>query len=151
MCGGNTCRSPLAAALLRAAAAARGVAVEVASAGTDAFEGMPASPHAVAAARELGAEIGPHRARRLSREMVAAADLVLTMTRRQRQAVADLVPSAADRVLTLKEFAFGGAKQWGDVDDPFGRPLEAYRRLAADLRAAVEAALDRLAGEDGGG
>lgn len=141
----------MAAALLRAAAAARGVAVEVASAGTAAVEGMPASPHAAAAARELGAEIGAHRARRLSREMIAAADLVLTMTRGQRQAVADLLPSAADRVLTLKEFAFGDAKQWEDVADPFGRPLEAYRRLAADLRAAMEAALDRLTREDGGG
>lgn len=141
----------MAAALLRTAAGARGLAVEVVSAGTAAVEGVPATPHAVAATREFGAEIGAHRARRLTREMVAAADLVLTMTRGQRQAVADLVPSAADRVLTLKEFAFGEAKQWGDVADPFGRPLEEYRRLAADLRAAVEAALDRLTGEDGGG
>ncbi len=136
----------MAEALLRAAAAARGVAVEVASAGTAAAEGMPASPQAVTAMRELGTEIGGHRARRLTREMVAAADLVLTMTRGQRQYVADLLPAAADRILTLKEFAFGEAKQWEDVADPFGSSLDAYRRSAVDLRAAVEAALDRLAG-----
>ena len=48
VCTGNTCRSPMAEALLREALAARGIdSVTVASAGTGAWEGAPASEGAV--------------------------------------------------------------------------------------------------------
>lgn len=147
VCTGNTCRSPLAEALLRKRAAERGLPVEVSSAGTDAGAGNPATEEARTVAREAGATLDGHRARRLTAEMVDQADLVLTMTRQQRKLVSDLVPAAADKVLTIKEFAFRDAKEWQDVPDPIGQPLSAYRTCAAILSEAVDAVLERLAAE----
>ncbi len=151
VCTGNTCRSPLAAAFFRKKAAERGLPIEVSSAGTDAWTGQAATEEAVLVAREAGASLEGHRARRLTPEMVREADLVLTMTRGQRKQVTDLVPSAADKVLTIKEFAYRDAKEWEDVPDPIGQPLSAYRACSALLSEAVDAALDRMAAELQGG
>ena len=70
VCTGNTCRSPLAEALLRQALAARGVTgVEVSSAGTGAWEGAPASEGAYLVALEHGLDLSGHRARLLTSEV----------------------------------------------------------------------------------
>lgn len=151
VCTGNTCRSPLAAALLRRQAAARGLSLEVWSAGTGALPGAAATPEAVQVAGEAGLSLAGHRATALTEGMVRAADLVLTMTRAQRRQVVDLAPAAADKVLTIKEFAFRDAKEWGDVADPLGGGLEAYRESLADLARAVEAVVARLAEAAGRG
>src|SRR5690606_20371361 len=79
VCTGNTCRSPMAEAIARAAVADRQVDVQVGSAGTSAWEGAPASDGALLVALEQGLALEGHRARTLSRELVADADLVLTM------------------------------------------------------------------------
>lgn len=141
VCTGNTCRSPMAAALMRALAAQRGVDVEVASAGTAAIPGLPATAHAVAALAEQGVDLGDHRSQPLTAELVAAADLVLTMTARHKERVLDLAPDAAGKVFTLAEYAGGDP---GDVPDPFGGDLEEYRKTAAALAPMVRAALERL-------
>ena len=47
VCTGNTCRSPLAAALARLEAKRRNMDVTISSAGTFALEGSPASAHAI--------------------------------------------------------------------------------------------------------
>jgi protein-tyrosine-phosphatase/tRNA A37 threonylcarbamoyladenosine synthetase subunit TsaC/SUA5/YrdC len=146
VCDGNTCRSPLASHLAAVALAARGVESQVGSAGTGALEGAPASAEAVAVAREAGIDLGAHRARRLTREAVLAADLVLCMGESQRRAVHALAPEAGSRVHVLREYATGG----GDgrpVEDPFGGGLERYRSALAELRELVTASVRRrLAG-----
>ena len=53
VCTGNTCRSPMAAALLRALLDKRGgINIMVSSAGIAAAEGDPATPEAAAVLRE---------------------------------------------------------------------------------------------------
>lgn len=102
VCTGNICRSPMAEHLLRAGLAARGVeGVEVSSAGTHGLVGEPIQPHAAAA---LGAvDASAFRARRLTAELVAEADLVLAASREHRAAAVTLVPRAASRAFTLRE------------------------------------------------
>ncbi|WP_242868883.1 low molecular weight protein arginine phosphatase [Desulfotomaculum copahuensis] len=145
VCTGNTCRSSMAAALARRALAERGLTgrVEVISAGLFARPGDPASPRAVAVMGEWGIDLHRHRARQLTPRDVAGADLVLVMTAGHHRQVRQMVPEAGDRIHTLAAYAGVDA----DVPDPFGRPLEAYRRCAVDLRLLVERAVDRLAGE----
>src|SRR6266704_5323123 len=88
VCTGNICRSPLAAALLERALVERGIeGIAVASAGTGAWDGAPVSEGAYLVGLERGLDLSGHRARLLTRELVQAADLILTMARHHRARV----------------------------------------------------------------
>ncbi|MHB8926550.1 MAG: low molecular weight protein arginine phosphatase [Bacillota bacterium] len=142
VCSGNTCRSPMAEALTRAALAQVGMSgVTVVSAGTDAFTGDRASLNARAAMQERGFDLGAHRARRLDRQVVEEADLILTMTSRHKDRVVRLAPRAIEKTFTLREFTSGEKL---DVGDPFGQSLETYRRTAEELAGEVERVVRRL-------
>lgn len=141
VCTGNTCRSPMAAALMRHAAEQRGVPVAVVSAGTFAAPGEAAAPEAVVSVLGRGADPGDHRAALLTREMVAGADLVLAMTARHKEFILGIAPEAAARVFTLAEYAGEGAQ---DIPDPFGRELDVYKQTAETLERLVKGALERL-------
>ena len=79
VCAGNICRSPFAEGLARRRAAERGLDVEFASAGEIAHEGDRCSGDALAAAKEHGVDLSPHRARRLTAEQQSAADKVVPL------------------------------------------------------------------------
>ncbi|MQA95204.1 MAG: hypothetical protein GEV11_11370 [Streptosporangiales bacterium] len=137
ICGGNTSRSPMAAAIAHAELAAMdgGVRWPVRSAGLTVHEpGAPMSPEAVRALVELGVEapLG-HESRQLTPDQCAGTEMVYCMTRAQRDAVLALVPDAAERTICLDpEY---------DVPDPAGQPFEAYLDCAVRLRSLVR---DRL-------
>src|SRR3712207_8152954 len=76
VCSGNTCRSPLAEAIARQQAAERGLDIDVSSAGISAWEGAPASDGALLVGMEHRADLGEHRSRPLTREIVDASDLI---------------------------------------------------------------------------
>ncbi len=139
VCTGNTCRSPMAAALLARAAREAACPVRVVSAGVGAWEGDPASGGAVRAVRRFGEDITGHRSRPLAPGDVLAADLVLTMTRAQRAMVRLLVPEARRRVFTMEGFARSGWRGEDgedaevDVPDPLGNSDEEYGRTAERL------------------
>src|SRR5688572_25506929 len=122
VCTGNTCRSAMAEALLRAALQPIGN-VTVTSAGPGAWDGAPASEGAYLVALERGLDLSGHRARMLSRELVASADLILTMSRHHAARVADL--GGVGRVHLLGEFA-GRAGPLAEVSDPYGGDLDEY-------------------------
>lgn len=131
-------------------AARLGSGWEVVSAGTAALPGAAASPPALQAMAERRHDLGRHRARPLTRDLVEQAGLVLTMTRAHREAVLGLVPSAADRTFTLREYAGcpvdpprGEAL---DVADPLGQGVEVYRAVAAEFERLADAVARRLAG-----
>jgi protein-tyrosine phosphatase len=104
VCTGNICRSPMAEGFLRDALQRRfgDAAPMVSSAGTHGWEGSPATPEGVEAARELGADTSMHRGRLLTRTMAERADLLLCMATDHRDDVRDLFGLGA-RAFTLKE------------------------------------------------
>jgi len=144
VCTGNICRSPLAAALLERALEARGLAVGVASAGTGAWDGAPASEGAYLVGLERGLDLSGHRARLLSRELVERADLILTMARHHRARVDEL--GGEGRVFVLGEYA-GRAGDDAEVSDPFGGDLGVYRDTCVELEALTAAVAERLSAE----
>jgi protein-tyrosine phosphatase len=105
VCTGNICRSPIAEGLLRGALSVRfgRAAPAVSSAGTAGLEGRSAQPESVQAAAERGADIAGHRAREITPELAADADLMVAMSTEHRDAIVRLQPSAAGRAFTLKE------------------------------------------------
>lgn len=136
VCTGNTCRSPLAAAILRL----EEPSAQVASAGVAATPGAGAAREAIELAAEMGADLSGHRARTLTEEMVAGS-LVLALTRAQRDQVRRLFPEAHARIFTLGEYA---GRPDRDVRDPVGLGMAAYREALADMRDLLQAARRRL-------
>lgn len=142
VCSGNTCRSPLAEALLRAIVQEAGRDdIIVSSAGTTAWDGSPASEGAYLVALERGMDLGTHRARVLTAEVVQSADLVLTMTEAQATRARSL--GGGGRVFTLTAYATDEASGT-DVSDPFGGPLEGFRATVVELVPLVAATWARL-------
>jgi protein-tyrosine-phosphatase len=142
VCTGNTCRSPIAAAAAQAELARRGWShVRVASAGTGAAPDAPASEHTVTVLSEHGLDISAHRARAVSPELLEWADLVLAMSPSHLAALAEL--GAAHKSALITEFLEDERAASG-VEDPFGGPIEDYRRTYELLAAAVSRLLDRL-------
>ena len=60
VCTGNTCRSPMAAALFNKIAVEKDLDVRIESAGLFANDGEPASENAVAAMKDYGVDLSEH-------------------------------------------------------------------------------------------
>ncbi|RAP74038.1 low molecular weight protein arginine phosphatase [Paenibacillus montanisoli] len=103
VCTGNTCRSPMAEAILRALSRERSLELDIRSAGVSTIDGLPVSNHAqkVLSRRDI-AHSGTSKA--LEGGSVAWADLILTMTGSHKRKLLEHYPSAVDKTHTLLEF-----------------------------------------------
>jgi protein arginine phosphatase len=143
VCTGNTCRSPLAEAMARELAAKRGLKdITFASAGTGASGGAGASDGALLVGIERGLDLSSHRARRLTRELVAESDLILGLSEHHVAVAEDL--GGEGKTFLLDDFASDGSSSRA-VADPFGQKIEAYREAADDIDRQVALAVERIA------
>lgn len=140
VCTGNICRSPMAAALLRSYAEARGDALQVESAGTWGVEGEPASPLAQRVISERGLSLDGHIARTVSRELLQSAAVLIVMTRSHRDALAAEFPETRPKLYMMSELS---GMQY-DIADPYGRPLAAYEACATNLEQLIQLGYERL-------
>lgn len=146
VCTGNTCRSPLSEAIARSLAAGRGLTdLTFGSAGTSAWADAPASDGSLLIALEHGLDLGDHRARSLSPELVAHADLILTMGPHHLDRAEALGGTGKSFLLT--DYAGGNDAVARPVSDPFGGNLDVYRATYDELAREISAVLDRVAGE----
>lgn len=141
VCTGNTCRSPMAALLMRRALDKRGRPdIIVESAGLAAHH-EPASRNAIAAMaeidREYGAQLSLHESRQATPEMLKNADCVAVMNRNH---AATAIIMGAD---PLKVHVLSAGDTEG-IPDPYGGSLEVYREAREALETAVETLADQL-------
>lgn len=150
VCSGNTCRSPMAAAICNAEIAARlqplfeaaGKAnIQALSAGLSARVGAPMTPEAQQALRLLGILAPPHGARNVTVELVHQVEKIFCMTQTHCAAVIDLVPAAAGKTQCLDPN--------GDVEDPIGSGLAAYVNCARRIHDLVRLRFDEISFQGG--
>lgn len=149
VCTGNTCRSPMAEALMKLRLAERlGVEIDeleqrgviVVSAGVAASPGAPASPQSVELMRENGVSLDAHAAQQLSDHLARQADLIVPLTRGHAESILQLWPEAAPRVKMLMP-------DGRDVADPIGGPSEVYRRCAEQIDEGVRSHVETILAE----
>ncbi len=123
VCTGNTCRSPMAKAIVETY---QHEGDEVQSAGLS-ITGAAASVLAVVAMREIGVDLSFHKSQLITAEQVAWADEIGVMSPSHKVAVTSLFDVNPDKVIVLG----------GGIPDPFGLSLDDYRRTRDMLRKAV--------------
>jgi RpiB/LacA/LacB family sugar-phosphate isomerase len=140
VCTGNLCRSPMAEALFRHAVKGS-TKYHVLSAGVGAVDGVPPSPFAVRAVIDLGIDISDQRCRRLSKELVQAADYIFAMTHAHVDAVTLLYPQAAEKTFLLREFDDTLSTFEKDICDPIGSSFEVYVRCRDQIEEGIASML----------
>jgi len=141
VCTGNTCRSPLAEAIARRLVTERALGVDVSSAGTSAWDGSPASDGAILVGLERSLDLSTHRARTLTSERVADADLILCMGPHHLERALALGGDGKSFMLT--DYAEGVATGRA-ISDPFGGELDGYRNTADELELLMGRVVARL-------
>jgi protein-tyrosine-phosphatase len=145
VCTGNTCRSPLAAAIARRIAHERGLVDSVMeSAGTSAWDGQPASDGALLVGLERQLDLNDHRSKTITPALIEAQDLILTMGPHHRDQVEAM--GGGGKTFLLSTYASHGADD-RPISDPFGGDLETYRTTTDELEAAIRKVIDRVSVE----
>jgi protein-tyrosine-phosphatase len=110
--------------------------IRIASAGTFAALGRPASPEAVHALAQRGLDLSQHRSQPLTADLLRQADLVLTMTHEHKEFACELVADTQHRVELLHSR--------GAVPDPIGQPASVYVDCADTLERLIRERFRKL-------
>lgn len=135
----NSTSAAFAERLLRPALADTGIeawSLRVTSAGLEDEQGASFNTDAEFMLRSLGGNPGGFRSRVLDHEIVDDADLILTMTRGERDAVIAAYPRARRRTFTLIEYI-----RLNDLVQPIA-PLREHPLMLASARPQVEVTED---------
>lgn len=162
VCTGNICRSPMAERY----AAAYGAQLQIpdlrtSSAGTRAVVGHPVHKYAAATIEKLGGRASNFAARQFTPRIAADADLVLTMTKVQRDTVLELAPRLLHKTFTLTEAArlvteshaedvselaalrsHVAVHELPDIPDPIGQTPEVFAAVGSQLASLLPPILE---------
>lgn len=145
VCSGNTCRSPMAQALLlkylhEHQDIYQPDAYQVWSAGMHTRDGLPASDEAIRVMSAEKVDLKGHCSSRLDKSLVQQADYIFTMTVSQRDYLKQSFP-AKDNIFVIKEFAAGIAE---DITDPYGAGYEVYYECLTELKKIIPGIAARI-------
>lgn len=172
VCTGNTCRSAICCALLKElwgrSEFGEFVSLDVDSAGIDVNSPEePASATAIEVLSERGIDLKGHRSQPVTADLLAAAELVIVMTRRHETAIATLEPTARSKTFLAGEVSrlggivgpkdgrsladwvhalhsargghFTGGRMADEITDPWGGTSDDYRNCVDRLQGICEA------------
>ncbi|MUV37400.1 Arsenate reductase (glutaredoxin) [Lentibacillus sp. JNUCC-1] len=124
VCTGNTCRSPMAEALLKQ----KYPDTAVRSAGIFAGKNEPANPQAIQALAERGITLD-HQTQPVDDKLLNWADVVLSMTTGHKQNLMTDYPAYQEKFFTLKEYVSSADnKVWEELRERYA-DLETKRAL----------------------
>ena len=144
ICTGNTCRSPMAAALARHHVAQAGRPWQVESAGLYAIPGLPMAAYATDALIRRHVVVQNHQSQAVTPKLIESADYIFTMTQSHKSELLQAYKNAAGKTYTLREFVDEDETGDFDIRDPFGGTAEVYEACAADLDALMQRLIAKL-------
>jgi protein-tyrosine phosphatase len=174
VCTANQGRSAMADALLRALLASRHPDAEVTVGSAGLLDGGVAVTAPVAdAVRPYGGDLGTHRSRRITTDVIEQADLVVCMAGEHARAVVELRADARARTFTLRELVAlledsrprqageplsdfiarqsarrADEEAWSDpavdIADPYGKPASAVAETAAEIHDLLRRLTERV-------
>ncbi len=138
VCGGNTCRSPMAKVILEQKLKEAG---QLDKFGIDsaAFDGATysgASENARTAIKKIYGHdlLASHKSKKLTTKLTGQANLILAMTERIKKELPQ------GKSWTLREYAGSS----GDISDPFGENLESYLECAYEISDLMDSLVKKL-------
>lgn len=144
VCTGNTCRSPMAEAILKNKNIEE---IQVKSAGIFALEGGKISENSKTVLEQENINF-IHTTRQVKTEDVEWADLILTMTTAHRDMILQRFENAQGKTYTLKEYVAPYSSL--DVSDPYGGDINTYKNTYEELNRLIEELVNKLTGGDHG-
>ncbi|MCM8822525.1 MAG: Sua5/YciO/YrdC/YwlC family protein [Candidatus Omnitrophica bacterium] len=122
VCSGNSCRSPMAQAILKSFVA---TSIDVISAGIEPNFYGSMTRESIEVLKETGINVQNFVSKNLTREMLEFSDLVFVMEEKHRERVLQLFPQAYDRVFVL------------NVQDPAGSDIFKYRQIRDIIKQRI--------------
>ena len=146
VCTGNTCRSPMAEALVNDMMSEKPICsacdidrmlnrkqVRATSAGLMAF-GAPIAPNAVRALENAGVfctqnnDYRQHRSRTIDEDILESSDLIICMTGLHAMQLLSEFPSYASKITSMPK----------DISDPYGGDPAVYDACLAEIKQGIE-------------
>jgi len=140
VCTGNTCRSPMAEAILKHKNLE---GVEVKSAGIYALEGGGISENSRLVLSNEGIEFD-HKSSQVNEKDIEWADLILTMTLAHKDMILRSYSKATGKTFTLKEYVTPYSSK--DVSDPFGGDYFTYAQTYLELKKLIDELESKITG-----
>ena len=135
VCTGNTCRSPMAEALMKHYLRERmkRADITVLSAGVSAQRGERASGQAVSTLAEERIDLNSFRSQPVTEGLLSNCTHVITMTRDHKRLLNLFFPEYESKIRVLGEFTRSG----GDVPDPIGQGTSSYKHCRDIIKSAL--------------
>ena len=142
VCTANIARSPMAAALFNKKMSGMGLSDQCLAqpAGTWGQDGLPAAAEGIHVMQERGIDIGAHRSRIVTREIIDSAEIILTMERGHKEALTIEFSHKQEQIYLLTEIIGAGY----DILDPFGRTLQDFKETSVELETIIEKGVDEI-------
>ena len=141
VCTGNTCRSPMAEAILRSKIKKQKIKWwDVSSCGIFIEVGGSVSPLSMQALEEAGFTLAKFAPKQLSQSAIDKSYAVICMTEKQKQII-----EGCGKVFCIKELC------GFDVPDPYGQDITVYRATRDMLARACDIIIEKVILAENGG
>ncbi|MBQ8684691.1 MAG: hypothetical protein IJ514_00790 [Clostridia bacterium] len=148
VCTGNTCRSPMAEAILKKRVARMGlVGLEVCSAGTSVKENDRLNEKTAQTLKDKGFEEIVHTPKQVDGRLIEESLAIVCMTDKQRDILMDMrwqvLREAGEEEIENNVYSFSELAGY-EILDPYGRDIDCYHYVFELLSGGMTALIEKL-------